>query len=136
MAHTGEFQLDGKKAQIFALEYRFSRTPDAKGKPSTRVRSGEIELTIASEDALKSAVIEWLADTDAGKKGAIILYEGEGKNKREFKKIEFENGFVIKYAEKFTDNEFANVRETFTISAEKITIGAAKFDFTWPSTAS
>ncbi len=132
MAHTGKFELDGKKADLIGLSYQFERGTNDKGKPSTLVRRCDITVTIASDDALKNAAIEWLAEGNGskkGKKGSIIIHDEEEK---EFKKIEFENGFLVNYSENFSYGGGNNVQETFTISAEKVTIGAAKFDFKWP----
>lgn len=132
MAHTGKFELDGKKAELINLSYHLERGTDDKGKPSTRIRRCLINVTIASDDKLKNSIIEWMYEgnsSKSGKKGsAIILDEAE----EEFKKIEFENGFIVSYNENFNYGGGTNVQETFTISAEKVTIGAAKFDFKWP----
>jgi hypothetical protein len=133
MTHTGGFKLDGKEAQLVALSYHFFRQVDDKGRPGGQVRRGEITVTIASDDKLKQAIIEWMAKPDSGKKGEIILYSGEQEDRKEFKKIEFEKGFVIDYTETYSHSGMSNIQETFTISAEKISIGGAKFDFKWPA---
>jgi Hemolysin coregulated protein Hcp (TssD) len=39
---------------------------------------------------------------------------------------------VIDYHETYSHGGLSNIQETFTISAEKINVGAAKFDFKWP----
>jgi type VI protein secretion system component Hcp len=132
MTHTGGFKLDGKEAQLVALSYHFFRQVDDKGRPGTQVRRGELTVTIASDDKLKQSIIEWMAKPDLGKKGEIVLYSGEGDERKEFKKVEFENGYVVDYHETYTHGGLANIQETFTISAEKITVGGAKFDFKWP----
>jgi len=132
MAHTGKFKLDGKEAEIMNLSYHFDRGTNDKGKPSTLVRKCQITVTIASDDGLKNSAIEWLAEGNGSKKGktgTIVINDEEGK---EFKTIEFENGFLISYNENFSYGVSDNVHETFTISAEKISVGSAKFDFKWP----
>jgi Hemolysin coregulated protein Hcp (TssD) len=132
MAHTGKFELDGKKADLVKLSYQLGRDTDDKGKPSTRVRKCLITVTIASDDALKNAAIKWMEEgngSKSGKKGSVIINDEEEK---EFKKIGFENGFVVDYKEEFSYGDGKNVQETFTISAETVTIGDAKFDFKWP----
>lgn len=132
MAHTGKFELDGKKADLVNLSYQLDRETDDKGKPSTRVRKCLITVTIASDDALKNAIIEWMKEgngSKTGKKGSVIINDEEDK---EFKKIEFENGFIVNYVENFSYGSGVNVQETFTISAEKVKIGGAAFDFKWP----
>ena len=132
MAHTGKFKLDGKEADLVDLSYQLQRGTNDKGKPSTMVRKCEIMVTIPSDDKLKNSAIEWLAEGNGskkGKKGSIIIHDEEGK---EFKKIDFENGFLVNYNEKFSYGMDSNVLETFVISPEKVNIGNAKFDFKWP----
>ena len=132
MAHTGKFELDGKKAELLNLAYRFERGTTDKGKPSTKIRRCEISVTIASDDGLKNSAIEWLAEGNGSKKdkkGSIIIFDEE---EQEFKKIDFENAFLVDYQENFNYGQDQNVLETFTISPEKVTIGSAAFDFKWP----
>ncbi len=133
MTHTGVFKLDGKEAQLIHHSYAVARNTDEKGRPGSRVLHFDLTVTIASDDRLKLAAIEWLGKPDMSKKGEIIEYLGEDADRKEFKKIEFENGYVISYSEHFSDmNGNNNIYETFVISAEKITIHGAKFDFKWP----
>ncbi len=132
MAHTGKFKLDGKEAELRNLNYHFERGTNDKGKPSTLVRKCQLTVTIASDDGLKNSAIEWLAEGNGskkGKKGSIVIMDEEGK---EFKTIDFENGFLINYSENFGYGMDENVQETFVITAEKVNIGSAKFDFKWP----
>jgi hypothetical protein len=133
MTHTGVFKLDGKEAQLIHHSYAVARNTDEKGRPGSRVLHFDLTVTIASDDKLKLAAIEWMGKPDMNKKGEIIEFLGEGDERKEFKKIEFENGYVISYSEHFSDmNGNNNIYETFVISAEKITINGAKFDFKWP----
>ena len=132
MTNTGGFKLDGKECELVALSYHFFRQVDDKGRPATQVRRGEITVTIASDDKLKEAIIAWMAKADQGKEGEIILYTGEEENKKPLKTIKFENGYVVDYHETYSHGNMSNVQETFTISAEKISVGGAKFDFKWP----
>jgi hypothetical protein len=132
MTHTGEFELDGKKAELVALSYHFFRSVDDRGRPGGQIKRGEITVTIASDDKLKQSIIEWMAKPDAGKKGAVIMFSGEGSERKDFKKVEFENGYVIDYHETYSQGGMSNIQETFTLTAEKINIGGAKFDFKWP----
>ena len=132
MAHTGKFVLDGKPADLVNLTYHLDRDTDDKGKPSTRVRKCLITVTIASDDALKNAIIEWMKEgngSKTGKTGSVIINDEEDQ---EFKTIGFENAFIVNYVENFSYGAGSNVQETFTITAEKVKIGEAEFDFKWP----
>lgn len=132
MTHTGGFKLDGKEAELVGLSYHFFRQVDDKGRPATQVRRIELTVTIASDDKLKESIINWLAKPDQGKEGEVVLYSGEGDEKKPFKTIKFENGYVVDYHETYSHGNLSNIQETFTISAEKVSIGSSKFDFKWP----
>ena len=131
MPHTASFKLDGQESDVKAMSYHFYRVTEENGRVAAKVRKGEITITIPSDDKHKEAIINWLAKPDQAKEGEIIIYEDDEKTKP-FKTIKFENAFVIDYSESYDAVHQLNTRETFTISAEKITIGGAKFDFKWP----
>ena len=131
MAHSATFKLDGKESNVIAFHYDFSRNIEDNGRVAARVRKGLITITLASGGDHKEAMINWLAKPDQSKEGELIIYSDDDK-KKPLKTIKFENGFVIQYSEDYLDESKTNVRETFTISSEKVTIGSAAFDFKWP----
>ncbi len=131
MAQSAELKLDGKKSDLRYINYRFHRGSEETGKPSTRVKRGEITIT---KDSLydKGSFTTWMSDPDMAKDGEIIIYNDEKKDKP-MKTIKWTNGFIIAYEETFShETAAANTLETFTISAEKIEIDSSKFDFVWP----
>ncbi len=131
MPHSANFKMDGKESNVLAFSYDFSRNIEENGRVSARVRKGLISITLASDDKHKEAILNWMAKPDQAKEGELVIFADDEK-KTALKTIKFENGFVISYREDYMDGNNANVRETFTISSEKITIGSAAFDFKWP----
>jgi hypothetical protein len=132
MTHTGVFKLDGKEAQLLQLDYNFHRSTDHKGRPSTQVRMTGVTVTIASDDKTKQAIIDWMATKDMGKKVEIVLYEGEDDDRKMFKTITLESTYVMSVQDSYNVGADVNLMETFTLTAEKISVGAAKFDHKWP----
>lgn len=133
MTHTGVFKLDGKEAQLLELSYSFSRNTDHKGRPSTQVRMTGVTVTIASDDKTKQAIIDWMSKKDTmGKKVELILYSGEDDDRAMFKTITLENAYVMNVQDSYNVGASVNLMETFTITAEKTSVGAAKFDHKWP----
>ncbi|MBK8492214.1 MAG: hypothetical protein IPL49_15360 [Saprospirales bacterium] len=129
MPHTATFKLDGKESDIKSFSYSFSRMTEENGRPCARVRAGYISFNLASDDKHKEAIINWMSKPDQGKEGEIIIYADDEKTKV-LKTIKFENAFVTQYDESYSEG--GNTYESFVISCEKISIGAAKFDFKWP----
>lgn len=131
MAHSAVLNIDGKESDLKYINYRFHRHTEDNGKPSTRVRKGEITIT---KDSIydKGSFTTWLADPDMGKDGEIVIYTDQARSKP-LKTIKFTNGFINSYEETFSlQGSSANTVETFTISAEIIEVNDSKFDFIWP----
>jgi len=133
-AHTAVFSLEGANAQVIDLSYSLSRATDPeKGQPVKVVRNGFISLTVRSDEKeMNGKIINWMAQQDLLKAGAITIYK-DAEQTKELKKIEFENGFVIGYRENFNSQGMsANTIESFEISAEKIKVSGAEFKMRWP----
>lgn len=131
MANNAIMTIDGKKSDLKYVSYHFSRHTEDNGKPSTRIRKGQISVI---KDSIydKASAIAWLGDPDKGKDGEIVIYQDEQK-KTPLKTIKFTNAFIIDYEETFNlEAQNSNTVESFTISAEKIEVESAKFDFIWP----
>lgn len=122
------FKLDGKQQEVAQFSYSFNRLIEENGRVSSRVRRGSISITLKSDGALKESVINWLSKADSSKQGEITMLDDSDKA---VKIIKFENGFVIDYHEELI-GDGTNPMESFTISAEKVTVGSASFDFKWP----
>ncbi len=114
------------------FSYSLSKMVDDKGRPSSRVSSAIFTITIDSGGIHKGDMVKWLADDSASAKGEDVEIEVADDDKKlaGFKKIKLQNTHIISYDEQFYDG--ANMAETFAISAEKVTIDNAEFDFKWP----
>ncbi len=131
MANNATMSIDGKKSDLKFVTYHLSRFTEDNGKPSTRIRKGQISVV---KDSIydKGSAITWLGEPDKGKDGEIIIYQDE-KRQTALKTIKFKNGYIIDYEETFDlEKQNSNTVESFTISAEKIEVESAKFDFIWP----
>jgi hypothetical protein len=139
-AQHAKFTLDGATKDIKYFRYHFERYTEENGKPSTRVRKGQIEIIVDSI-YYRGAFTDWMAKPDQPKDGFITIYEGADlAGAKEFKKIEFTNGFIVSYEETFaldsgvdaTRTTKNNTTERIVISCETMTVKGAKFDFIWP----
>ena len=133
-AHTAIFELEGAKAQIIECSYSFSRrTDEKKGQPITVVMAGTIKVKIRSDEKeMVGKIVNAILKQDEAIKGSISIYSDAGQS-AELKKIEFENGFVIRYFEEFGAENSENTLETFEITAEKIKVSGASYNGRWPN---
>lgn len=133
-AHTAVFELEGAKAEVLDLSYSFSRaTEPEKNYPVRRVRSGNIVITLRSDEKeMVGKIINWLNKQDHPKTGSITIYR-DAEQSKELKKIDFDNAYVVGYSEHFNSQSSGdNTLETFHIAAEKISVSGASFDMKWP----
>jgi type VI protein secretion system component Hcp len=131
MANTALLTIDGKKSDLKYVRYHFHRHTEDNGKPSGRTRKGEITIT---KDSIydKASATAWLSKPDSAKDGEIVIYQDE-EQKVALKTIKFKNAYIVEYTETFDlEKAGSNTEETFTISAEKIEVEGAPFDFKWP----
>jgi hypothetical protein len=140
MAQQAALFLDGVRSDLKYFRYQFERYTEENGKPSTRVRKGQIEIM---KDSIynKGVFTEWMSQPDKHKDGHLIIYDGADlATAKEWKKIEFTHGFVVSYEETFsldsgvdaTRTTKNNTTERLVISCETMTVSGAKFDFIWP----
>ena len=134
MSYSATFKRGGKTSTIMNFSYSFSKMVDDKGRPSSRVSSAIFTITIDSGGPHKGDMIKWLSMDSAAMKGEDIEIQiADDDMKIEgFKKIKLQNTHIISYDEQFYDG--SNMSETFSISAEKVTVENAEFDFKWPKT--
>ena len=133
-AHTAVLELEGAKAQVIDLSYSLSRSTDPeKGQPTKVVRNGFISLTIRSDEKeMNGKIINWLQTQDLGKAGSVTIYK-DSEQKKELKKLEFENAFVVGYRENFnSQGASSNTIESFEITAEILKVSGAEFKMRWP----
>ena len=132
MSYLAVFSKGGKKSPIINFSYSLSKMVDEKGRPSSRVSSAIFTLTIDSGGVHKGDMVKWLSEDSASAKGETVTIEvaDDDKKLEGFKMIKLENTHIISYDEQFYDG--SNMSETFSISAETVTIDGAKFEFKWP----
>lgn len=128
MGITGTLTMGGSKFDVVSFSISFSRNVDFKGRPSSIVMGGVMEMSI--EITAESKLVSQMLMKNEGVAGKLI-FEKAGKD-GEFRKVEFENSFITNYSEGFDVSSSTNFVCSVTISAEIVTIKSAKFDQRWP----
>lgn len=110
--------------------YELYREVDPKGRPSSVIFGGTIEITV--ESTKDTSIIEAMVNDEHKplKDGSIVFKEGN--EDKEMKKLSFENGYIIRFKEDFDNVNSKAMSATFTISAETIKIGGATHKNDWP----
>lgn len=126
---TVKLNADGiKEREVSYVKYTLNQQTDVEGQPTGTTRGGQIELRVKSTPDGNTDILEWMCDSYMSKNGSITFPNHKGN---EMKKLEFTEGYVVKYAEIFDDSDDKRQVEEFTISAREIKVGNARHNNRW-----
>ncbi len=124
-----ELELEGIKNDVLATEFVFSRDTDKKGKVSSNVYGGRINITIESTES--TAIIEAMLNSQFKAIEGVITFKKTSEDSA-LKRIEFKNAYIVYYKESLEVSGDVPMTINFTISAEEINIGNANHFNRWP----
>ncbi|MCG8701184.1 MAG: type VI secretion system needle protein Hcp [Bacteroidales bacterium] len=122
-------ELGGKEFDVLYSEYTFSRDTDKKGKVSSNVYGGRVNVTIESTE--DTSVIEAMLNSQFKSIEGKILYKKTDEDAK-MKEIEFKNAYLVYYKEILDVTGEVPMTINFTVSAEEMSIGNAAIDNRWP----
>ncbi len=121
--------LSGKEFDVLYSNYEFSRNTDSKGKPSSNILGGRVNVLIESTE--DTSVIEAMLNSQFKPVEGKITYKKTDEDAK-MKEIEFKNAYVVHYKETLDVNNDVPMTIAITFSAEEITVGNAALDNRWP----
>ena len=128
MAFRTKLEFEGTEYDVLQCDYSFQRDVDMKGRPSSNVYGGVINLEVEStEDTL---IVAQMVNQFKPNKGTVTFYKGDEESK--MKELKWENGYVISYTEALDIVGREPMKINFTISAEKISLDGILVDHKWP----
>lgn len=133
MAFKGSFKFSSgaganKEMDVLNCNVSFKRDVDAKGRPASDVYGGKIMVVV--ESTPDSIVLENMFAQFKPIGGSIVFKKADEDAK--MKELIFENGYVIEYEEGLNVSNDTPMAIKFIISAQKVTLGNAKFEQNWP----
>lgn len=130
MSFNAKLKFGGKDGiDVLACDYKLHRDVDAKGRPSSGVYGGTINLTIESTD--DTSIIESMVNQYKPVDGTVTFKKSDEDAK--MKELSFEKAYVISFQESIDVKGAKPMQMDFTISAEKIKIGNAEHKNEWPN---
>jgi Hemolysin coregulated protein Hcp (TssD) len=127
MSFLATLNLDGKKYNILAFDYKASQKTDPHGRPSSKPHGFLITLTVESDR--DSSLSDWMVDSLMAKDGYIRFYNRDGMSK--FKDVKFETTYCVGYKEVFEANGKLPMRQMLTLSSGRVIYGNTIFEETW-----
>lgn len=126
---TSTLTIGSDKFDVLSFGTSFSRDYDQKGRPSSAVRAGDMSLTI--EITQNESLIDIMINAQNKAFDGKIEFWQSGKDAL-LRTVDFKNGYITGYQEGFQPAGGTNFEAVISITAEKITLGAAVYDAGWP----
>ena len=98
MAFRPNLKFEGKEYDVLQCTYSFHRDVDLKGRPSSNVYGGTINVEVESTE--DTAIVAQMVNQFKPNSGTITFNKGDEEAK--MKELSWENGYVIRYTEERT----------------------------------
>lgn len=128
MAFRSNLNFEGKDFDILQCDYSFHRDIDLKGRPSSNVYGGRINIEVESTD--DSTILAQMVNQFKPNSGTITFNRGDEEAK--MKELSWENGYVIDYSEELDVEGREPMKIRFVISAEKMKMESVEVEQKWP----
>lgn len=127
MSFKAKFKVGGKEYNVLNCSYDLSQEVDATGRPSSINRGGRINLIVESNG--ETDLFEWQCSSFERKDGSIEFTKRD--TEATLKKLNFTEGYLIKYKEQFDSTGTNPLTQSVTISCREIECGPAKHTNEW-----
>lgn len=132
MAYKATLEFAGKKYSVMSASWAFNRSVDQKGRPSSGVYGGEVNLSVESTDDV--TLLETMLNAQTKAQKATITFD-KGTADGELKKMELEDAYIIAYSEGISFGGADSGTISFTLSARKLQMKTAIHENDWPGAA-
>lgn len=129
MAFKARLQFSGKEYDVLHADYSFSRDVDSKGRPSSSVYGGTINIEVESTE--DTSVVEAMVNNQYKPISGKLLIKKTDEDAK-MKEIDFEDGYIIRFEEGINIVGDHAMTYKFSISARAVTIGNATNEQDWP----
>lgn len=129
MAFKARLNFSGKEYDVLNCSYSLNRDVDSKGRPSSGVYGGTVDIEIESTE--DTSIIEAMVNSQFKPiTGTLLIKKSEEDAK--MKELDFTDGYIVKYTEGLNITGDTPMSLKFTISARQLTIGNAQHVNDWP----
>ena len=129
MAFKAQLTLGSKQFDVLQANFSLNRDVDAKGRPSSAVYGGTVNVEIESTE--DTSVIEGMVNSQFKPVNGSILFKKSEEDSK-MKELQFEDAYIIQYNEGITVVGNYPMTLSFVISARKLKLGNAEHVNDWP----
>jgi hypothetical protein len=129
MSFKASLSIGGTKYDVLHCSYSFRRDVDSKGRPSSGIYGGSVDLEIESTD--DTLILESMLNNQYKAQTGTVTFQKRDEDAK-MKELSFEDGYFVEYGENLdvTGTEAMTIK--FTVSARKLKIGNAEHENDWP----
>ena len=129
MAFKATLAIGSKEFDVLKCDYELRRDVDSKGRPSSGVYGGIINLSVESTD--DTSIVESLVNQFKPVDGKITFKKSDEDAK--MKELSWEKGYFVHLREGIDITGNQPMQIDFTVSAQTIKIGNAEHKNDWPA---
>ncbi|WP_158991081.1 type VI secretion system tube protein TssD [Mucilaginibacter sp. L196] len=129
MAFKATISLGAKTFDVLQCSYALNRDVDAKGRPSSGVYGGTIQVEVESTE--DTSVIESMVNNQYKPINGTITFKKSDEDAK-MKELSFTEGYIIQYNEGISITGNNPMTLSFVISARTLKIGNAQHENDWP----
>jgi len=129
MSFKAKLTIGGKKFDVLHCSYSFRRDVDTKGRPSSSVYGGSVQLEIESTD--DTSVLESMLNNIYKSISGSVTFQKRDEDAK-MKELTFEDGYIVQYSEALDSVGSNPMTINFVISARKLKVGNAEHQNEWP----
>lgn len=129
MAFKAQLDLSNKKYDVLHCTYSLNRDVDAKGRPSSGVYGGTIDVEIESTE--DTSIIEAMVNNQYKPITGTLLIKKSDEDAK-MKEVQFEDGYIVKYTEGINITGKNPMTLKFQISSRRLKVGTADHTNDWP----
>lgn len=127
MSFKAKLSVAGKDYNVLNASYDLFQEVDATGRPSSVTRGGKIYVTV--ESTQETDLFEWMCHNFERKDGSITFLKRDSD--ATMKKLEFKEGYLIKFEEVYASDNKNPMIISFGISAQEIKMGGGSHINEW-----
>ena len=127
MSFLAKLELDNEIFNVLEFDVNFSQNTDNNGKPSNKVKGGQIRLVV--ESTATDLFSEWMVSHTTNKNGKIIFYRRDAMST--MKNVVFSKAYCISFHESFRSEGTVPMQTEILITSNEIKIGNTVFENNW-----
>jgi hypothetical protein len=128
MAFRANLKFEGQDYDVLQCNYSFRRDVDMKGRPSSNVYGGTINLVVEATEDTK--IVAQMVNQFKPNSGTVTFNKGDEEAK--MKELSWSNGYVISYNEALDIVGPEPMKISFVISAQTIKMEGVEIEQKWP----